>query len=81
MPNSFDPEEIGKLTHEVDQEWEHEFKTIMTEGFVDLMAQTYKGAMLVASNTALRTVAKRHGLTLKQLRGLYAESDQPTKRH
>jgi len=81
MPNSSDPVDAGKLAHEVDEEWDYEFKRIMTEGFVELMGQAYKGAMLMASNTALKTVSKRHGLTLKQLRGLYAEDDQSPKRH
>ena len=35
MPNSSDPVDAGKLAHEVDEEWDYEFKRIMTEGFVE----------------------------------------------
>jgi len=77
MPST--PDEISA---EVDIEIDAEFKRIMTEGFVDVMAQAYQGALAVAINNALRTVGSRHGLTRNQLKDIYdPQDDKPPQRH
>tara|TARA_R100000093_G_scaffold10998_1_gene6993 strand:+ start:317 stop:547 length:231 start_codon:yes stop_codon:yes gene_type:complete len=71
-----------EINAEVDMEIDAEFKRIMTEGFVDVMAQAYQGALAVAINNALRTVGSRHGLTRNQLKEIYdPQDDKPTQRH